>query len=95
MDEDSPPRRYVSAESEEECFLHYVYPRRDDAEEMMLPKKASIILISPQILNDVPLLGNLMPNIASLTFEDFNTLLHFGLEISNCMTNNQDGPNQT
>ena len=47
MDEDSPPRRDMDARREEEDFPHYVRPRRADAKEVTLPKKASIFLVAP------------------------------------------------
>ena len=79
------PHAYVDAGREEKYFPHYVRSRRAEAEEVTLLKKASTLLVSPRIPNNVHLLNNIIPKISNLTFEDVNTHLQLGLEIRNPM----------
>ena len=73
MEEDSPPRRGSNAEDDDKDFPHYIRPRRADAEEVELQKKANTILIAPRILENVPLPMDIMPKIVKFTFEYFDT----------------------
>ena len=47
MEEASPAHRGQGDDKEDEKFPHYVHPRRDDAEEVVLPKKATTVLLAP------------------------------------------------
>ena len=73
MEEDSPPHRGQGDDDEDENFLHYVWTRRADAEEVVLPKKSTTELLAPRIPENVPLLMDIMSNLVNLNLKDFNT----------------------
>ena len=56
-------------------FPHYVRPRRVDAQKVTLLKKAVTTLVAPQILDNVPLLMDIMPKLDKLKFKDIDTRL--------------------
>ena len=46
-------------------------------------------LVSPQVPFDVPLLKDILPKLARLKFQDFDTQQEEGLQITDCMVANQ------
>ena len=73
MEEASPPPRGQGDGGEDEKFPHYVHPRRVDVEEVVLPKKATTVLLAPWIPENVSLLMDILPKLIKLSFKDFDT----------------------
>ena len=69
MEEDSPPQRGTYVEEEDENFLHYVLLRRANTPRVELPKKANTTLVALEILDNVPLLLDIMPKLAKMKFK--------------------------
>ena len=68
MEEASPPCRGQGDDEEDEKFPHYVQPGRADAEEVVLPKKSTTVLLAPRIPENVSLLMDIMPKLAKFNF---------------------------
>ena len=47
--------------------------------------KSNTFLVAPPIPEHMPLQMDIIPNVAKLKFEDFDTQQHEGLERTNCM----------
>ena len=75
MEEDSPPRRDLNTEEEEEIFPHYARPRRAESELVTLPMKARTILVAPWIPDHVPLFMDIIIKIIQLGSEDYDNRL--------------------
>ena len=63
----------MDGEPADENFPYYVHPRRADAQVVKLPKRAPTTLLAPRIPNGVPLVLDIMPKLAKLKFEYFDT----------------------
>ena len=61
---------------------------------MTLPKKEVTTLVVPQIPDNVPLLMDIMPKLAKLKFEDFNTRQQEGLKRVDYLILDQPNPSQ-
>ena len=67
------PQRELETELIDPNFPHYILPRRTDAREGDLPKKAVTTLVSPRVPLGVTLLQDILPKLARLKFQDFDT----------------------
>ena len=88
MEEESPPRKRLDVEEEDANFPYYVLPRIVDAPKVDLPKKVNTNLVSPQILDNVPLLMDKMPKLSKMKFKYFDTQMQNGLKRADCMVPN-------
>ena len=68
MDKDVLPQREPEAEWLDPNFPHYIQPRRTDVEERALPKKVVTTLVAPRIPISIPLLKDILPELARLKF---------------------------
>ena len=73
MEEESLPRRGMEVERVDLNFPHYIQLRRTDAKERDLPKKEVTSLVAPRIPIGVPFLKDILPKLARLKFQDFDT----------------------
>ena len=67
------PQRELETERVGPNFLHYIQPRRTDAQEGDLPKKVVNTLVLSRIPTDVTLLKDILHGLARLNFQDFDT----------------------
>ena len=58
---------------------------------MPLLMKSNTFLVAPPIPEHMPLQMDIIPNVAKLKFEDFDTQQQEGLERTNCMVTFQTG----
>ena len=79
------PQRKLKTEWVDPNFLRYIRPRRTDVQEGDLPNKAVTTLVSLRIPNDATLLKDILLELASLKFQDFDTRQHEGLQIIDYM----------
>ena len=89
MEEDSLPRRGPEAKRVDSNFPHYIRPRRTYVKERALPKKAVTTLVAPRIPIDAPLLKDILPELARLKFQEFDTRQQEGLQRTDCMVADQ------
>ena len=68
------PQREPETKRVDPNFPHYIQPRRTNAERGGLLKKEVTTLVSPWIPNNVTLLKDILPDLARLKFQDFDTL---------------------
>ena len=79
-------------EEEDENFSYYVLLMRADALKVDLPKKANTILVVLRIPDNVPLLMDIMPKLATLKFEEFDTQMQDRLKRADCMVLSHPDP---
>ena len=67
------PQRKPEIEHVDPNFPCYIRPRRTDAQEGDLPKKVVTTLVSSRIPSNVTLLKDILPELARLKFQDFDS----------------------
>ena len=85
MEKDSPPCTCPDVEEDDEKLPHYVSPRRDEVEEVILLKKANTTLVMPWILENIPMPKSTISKILKLSFEEFDTQWKPRLKRDDCI----------
>ena len=73
MDKESSPRRGLDDVDEDKKFMHYFRLRVPEVNPVALLMKSNTFLVAPPIPEHMPLQMDIIPNVAKLKFEDFDT----------------------